>query len=81
MTDLINSILHSPLVVSVGWTLLHSVWEIAIVGIVLGVLLRVLVRSGPRHRYACSLVALVACVAIPVMTFAVMGGAVAAAGG
>ena len=52
-----------------GWVLLHSVWQFAVVGLVLFAVLAVLRRASATVRYAAGLVAISAAVAAPVATW------------
>lgn len=56
---------RSQLVENLGWTLLHSVWQIALIALVLFLLLRVLRKFSANARYVVSVFALV----LPVLTF------------
>jgi beta-lactamase regulating signal transducer with metallopeptidase domain len=62
------TLLSAPTVERLGWTLLHVVWQGALVAALLAGALRALRRHGPRVRYAASLAALVALLALPVTT-------------
>lgn len=53
---LLESFIQSPLASAVGWTMLHSMWEGAIVSILLGAVL--LVFRSPRVRYAAACIAM-----------------------
>lgn len=65
--------LHSPmlevLIASLGWTLLHFLWQGAVVGVLFGVSLAVAARAGARTRYHIGLVFLALLALLPVVTF------------
>lgn len=54
------------LVSSLGWTLLHFVWQGAVIGCLTGVLLVALRNARPETRYAVACSALLLCIAWPV---------------
>ena len=49
---------RSQLVENLGWTLLHSVWQIALIGFVLFALLRAFQKFSANTRYIISVFAL-----------------------
>jgi beta-lactamase regulating signal transducer with metallopeptidase domain len=53
----------------VGRLLIGSLWQFAIVAAVLGLALRLMRRASPRARYAASVIALAAVVALPAITW------------
>jgi D-alanyl-D-alanine endopeptidase (penicillin-binding protein 7) len=57
--------LSPAFVASLGWTLLHFVWQGALVGCATAMLLVALRNARPESRYAVACVALLACVAWP----------------
>lgn len=61
--------INSKFVETIGWTLLHSLWQIALVAFVLFVLLKILREVPANVRYWLSVFALVFAVALPVFTF------------
>jgi len=64
-----NVFSNTDLIEHLGWTLVHSLWQFALVAVVLWVILNVL-RSGPANvRYVLSVGALAFAVALPVATF------------
>src|SRR5262245_51172266 len=65
----LNLIAQSSLIENMGWTLVHSTWQIAAVSIGLALVLRVLRGAGADLRYLISLTGLFLCVAFPVATF------------
>jgi len=62
--------LEHPLVVRLGWCLVHSVWEIAAVALVAATVLRILRRGNAQGRYLAACAALVAMAVLPVVTLA-----------
>ncbi|GAC1400101.1 MAG: hypothetical protein NVSMB56_15180 [Pyrinomonadaceae bacterium] len=58
------------LIVVVGWTLLHFVWQGELVAACLAVSYRVLLRHTANARYAVSMFAMVLLVSLPCLTFA-----------
>lgn len=62
------TLLSAPAVDLLGWTLLHVVWQGALVAALLAGALWALRRHGPCVRYAMSLAALGALLALPVTT-------------
>jgi bla regulator protein BlaR1 len=70
------------LIASLGWTLLHFVWQGAIVGGVAALLLVALRRARPETRYAVACAALLVCALWPAVEFATLlrTGAAAPAG-
>lgn len=62
--------LIAPLVQRLGWTLIHSLWQFAIVAILLSVVLRILRDRSPETRYIAGCVALVAMVLLAALTYA-----------
>jgi beta-lactamase regulating signal transducer with metallopeptidase domain len=61
--------IDSKFIENLGWTLVHSVWQIALVAFILFVLLRVLQRFSANARYLVAVFALALAVALPVATF------------
>jgi beta-lactamase regulating signal transducer with metallopeptidase domain/5-hydroxyisourate hydrolase-like protein (transthyretin family) len=68
----IQYILGFPWVQPLGWTLIHFLWQGALIGLIASILVRVTRRSSSKIRYllACGLLAL--CVVIPVVTFTLL---------
>jgi D-alanyl-D-alanine endopeptidase (penicillin-binding protein 7) len=54
------------LITSLGWTLLHFVWQGALVGCMTAALLALLRNAKPEQRYAVACLALLVCLAWPV---------------
>ena len=60
------------LVERLGWCLLHSVWQLAAVGVVAAIVLRGLRRNSAQARYLAACGALAAMAILPALTFASM---------
>lgn len=60
---------NSRLIENLGWTLLHSLWQIALIALVLFLLLRILRRFSANARYLASVFALVFAFVLSVATF------------
>ncbi|HJV21049.1 MAG TPA: M56 family metallopeptidase [Holophagaceae bacterium] len=73
------SAFHHPAVLALAWTLLHFLWQGALLGLVAWVGLALLARRSPQARYAwaCGILSLMALA--PVITFLVLRQAGAAA--
>lgn len=56
------------LVEALGWTLLHSLWQLALVGAIAGLLLAGAGPGRPRMQYALALLAMLACLILPALT-------------
>lgn len=65
----LQTLAASKLVVDLGWTLLHSLWQIAFVSILLFLAIRLLQNRSANLRYAISLAALAVSLIIPIVTF------------
>ena len=65
----IEMISDSKLVADLGGTLLHSVWQIALIATVLHSFLLVSKKASPSLRYSISVAALVLSFIIPAATF------------
>ena len=61
--------INSQIIENLGWTLLHSLWQIALIAFVLFVLLKILRGFSANARYWISVFALVFAVALPAFTF------------
>lgn len=74
----LNAWLDTPLAYHLGWTLVHFLWQGALVGILYAALRQALSRSSPQSRYSMGLLALVVLVALPCLTFAYLSAQPAA---
>ena len=63
----------SPILARLAWTLIHSVWQGALVALLLLIALGFAYRAAARVRYGLGLTALAALVALPVATFMLLG--------
>ena|GEM_PF-3367071 len=52
----------------IGWTLVHSLWEIAAIALALQLATLAAKRAGSSVRYAVALVAMILCIALPLVT-------------
>jgi len=66
---ILENLTNSQLIENLGWTLLHSVWQIAFVALWLFLALRISGKSSANSRYIFSLAALVFSIALPLATF------------
>lgn len=62
----------SPLVETLGWTLLHSLWQIGLIALVLFLSLRATEKFSADFRYSLATAALFLAVVLPVITFAAL---------
>jgi bla regulator protein BlaR1 len=69
------------LIAALGWTLVHFVWQGALIGCVVAVLLVALRNSRPETRYAVACVGLLLCLAWPAIDIALLLSAGEAASG
>jgi D-alanyl-D-alanine endopeptidase (penicillin-binding protein 7) len=69
------------LIAAVGWTLVHFVWQGALLGCVVAVLLTLLRNARPDARYAVACAGLLLCLAWPAVDLALLLNAGMSAGG
>jgi beta-lactamase regulating signal transducer with metallopeptidase domain len=62
-------LLHGPLGSTLGWTLVHLLWQATAVAILLGAVRTLWPAASPDARYLTSLAALMAILLLPVLTF------------
>ncbi len=67
--NILNLFSSNEIVHALGWTILHSVWQIALVAILLSILMIILKKSSSSIRYCVSVVALFVTFLIAVITF------------
>lgn len=67
-----SAALAAALVTSLGWALLHFVWQGALIGCATAVLLVALRNARPERRYAVACLGLLLCVVWPVVDFVTM---------
>lgn len=73
------SVSVAPLVSSIGWTLLHFLWQGLLLGCATGVALTLMRNARPEHRYTVACTALLLCLAWPALDLAArLGGGEAA---
>jgi len=65
----LDTLLSTPLAYHLGWTLVHFLWQGALVGALYACLRYILRDSEPQSRYWLSLVMLAVLAALPVFTF------------
>ncbi len=56
---------NSPFIIHLGWTLIHFLWEGALIGCACALVLALLRNARPQARYAVACAALGLCVALP----------------
>jgi beta-lactamase regulating signal transducer with metallopeptidase domain len=66
---ILENLANSQLIENLGWTLLHSIWQIAFVALWLFLVLRVSVKSSANWRYMVSIFALLTAFILPIATF------------
>ena len=64
-----NFLENSPLIENLGWTLLHSLWQIAFLALGLFLGSRILIRRSANARYVAAVSTLVLSLLLPVFTF------------
>jgi len=64
----LETLLSQQMIERLGWTLIHFVWQAAVVTLLLAVVLRCLRRSSSNVRYIASCLALALIVALPLVT-------------
>jgi len=62
-----NAWVHDPLLHTLGWVVVHLVWQCCMVAAVLWGANRLLRRASARSRHACAWLALLVCAALPVI--------------
>lgn len=65
----INSFLSSELIDALGWTLLHSLWQGALISIVLAIILLLMRRFTAQTRYFVIMAAMITMLTLSVFTF------------
>src|SRR5262245_9733081 len=69
----LHDVLSEAQAVALGWALLHSLWQLTLVGGLLASVNVLLQRRSAQARYVASAAALLVMMALPVITFVVMG--------
>ena len=67
MSDFLNN-LQSPWIETLGWCLLHSIWQITAIAILFWVAVQVLRNASPATRYWTGCVSLILMAAAPILT-------------
>ena len=62
-----NPLLDTPLAQSIGWALIHFVWQGTAIGIATAIALRVLAGSRPTVRYGVACFSLALMLVVPVV--------------
>ena len=70
--NLIEALLSNAFAHPLGWTLLHFVWQGALVALLLAVALRLLRHRSAQARYVVSCAALLLLLALPIITLSVL---------
>lgn len=73
MNSILLSWLESEPITRLGWTLLHFVWEGAVIGVAYGLMRSLLFRAPPSVRYLAACAAMALCLAAPVLTWVALG--------
>lgn len=58
---------------AIGWTLLHSIWQLALIGALAWLCYRATVAMNPARRYQVMVLFLISCLIVPVFTFIGLG--------
>jgi beta-lactamase regulating signal transducer with metallopeptidase domain/peptidoglycan/xylan/chitin deacetylase (PgdA/CDA1 family) len=74
----LNSFAGAHIIEQFGWTLIHSVWQIALVSISLAAALKLLRNASANVRYSACLAAMLIAAALPAVTFVRMSNRIAA---
>ncbi|HVF47828.1 MAG TPA: M56 family metallopeptidase [Pyrinomonadaceae bacterium] len=75
----LETLITSRVVTDLGWTLVHSLWQIGLIACLLFIALRLLRSSTANLRYVVSLTALGVAFALPIVTFVQISTASSAA--
>ncbi len=67
--NLIQNLFNEKLISSLGWTLIHSLWQIALIGLLLKICLVLFKRKPGEFRYLLSVFSLASVVFLSVFTF------------
>lgn len=68
----IEQTLQRPVVIRMGWTLIHFLWQGAVVAAVLGCALRAMRKQSAQARYFVACAGMLALATCPMLTFAVL---------
>src|SRR5919112_396610 len=67
-TTILKIIQTSMLVHQIGWSLIHSLWQDLLIGLVLAAIFKLLARAKSQIRYFIACIALAAMIILPVFT-------------
>ena len=67
--NLVHEVFGDSIMERLGWVLLHSLWQIALIAAIFAVVLRVFSRVSAERRYFAGCMALLLMIAIPTATF------------
>ncbi len=70
MKTRINDLIESELMHRLGWTLLHSIWILALLGMLTVVAMILFRKKSPQARYACGYLGLILMAVAPLAMFA-----------
>jgi uncharacterized membrane protein len=70
--NFIDQIMAAEWITRLGWTLLHSLWEIALITAVLALLIPLLRRGSANVRYLLACGGLTLMAIVPIVTFCVL---------
>ncbi|MBD8487941.1 M48 family metalloprotease [Echinicola sp. CAU 1574] len=70
--DFINDFIHQEYLEAIGWTLIHSTWQIVAVSLLLWFVLKFSSRKSANFRYTAGIIALLVITATSVITFSMM---------
>ena len=70
--SMLNQWMQSDVVKALGWTFVHSLWQIAVIGLVLFIVLRLIPGRSAHMRYTISTLALWMIIISGISTFLVM---------
>jgi beta-lactamase regulating signal transducer with metallopeptidase domain len=67
--NIVTDVLGSSLIERLGWVLLHSIWQVALIAAVFTIAIRAMAHLSANARYAVGCVALLLMIAVPLITF------------
>ncbi|WP_200975883.1 M56 family metallopeptidase [Echinicola sp. 20G] len=70
--DFINDFIHQEYLEAIGWTLIHSTWQIVAVSLLLWFVLKVSSKKSANFRYTAGIIALLVITVTSVITFSMM---------
>lgn len=69
MINLMTLLLDSPFVASIGWCILHSVWQLALIGMVVAAISRCVPEHHSEFKYWIAMTGLLFCLIAPMVTW------------